>query len=315
MNANASELYGCEAHFTRLLFHQSNAAFYTKQQVYNKGELPQYLLEGEFPKAVDKCLWEFAQLERKRRRENYVDMPSPDYPFRGRIFCAACGLPMVQQTSKTYGEYRVMYCRCAHFIMRCRKDDDKTCTDVRIPFDRPVQVFRQARNLIVSKKTLYQASLKRTAAQSEDPLVRYRAEDLGLLLDEVGRLDEFDYYTYIRTVDRMEVSTDGKVAVIFLAGVRISLYLQGILYLLEFAKDCPLHLAQHSGYGRLCTIQKLYFERRPIYQKLPQSPYIQPFFNSPYLKVTVFAVPSINDLLLVHFQYPLIQLQAASCGS
>lgn len=78
---------------------------------------------------------------------------------------------------------------------------------------------------MVSKKTRYKATLKRAAEQNENPLVRYRAEDLGLLLDEVGRLDEFDYYTYIRTVDRMEVSTDGKVAVIFLAGVRISLYL------------------------------------------------------------------------------------------
>ena len=195
----------------------------TKQQVNNKGEFPQYLLEGEFPKAVDKRLWELVQLERKRRRENCADMPSPDYPFRGKIFCATCGRPMLQQSIKTYGGKWLMYWRCAHFITRCRKADDKPCTDARIPFDRPSQVFRQAWNLMVSKKTRYQATLKRVADENEDPLVRYRAKELGELLDETGRLDSFDYYTFIRTVDRMEVSTGGKVAVIFLAGVRITI--------------------------------------------------------------------------------------------
>jgi molybdenum cofactor biosynthesis enzyme MoaA len=76
---------------------------------------------------------------------------------------------------------------------------------------------------MVSKKTRYQATLKRTAEHNKDPLVRYRAEDLSGLLDEIGRMDSFDYHTFIRTVDRMEVSTDGKVAVIFLAGVRITI--------------------------------------------------------------------------------------------
>lgn len=195
----------------------------TKQHTFNRGELPQYLLEGEFPKAVDKRLWELVQLERKRRRENYVDMPSPDYPFRGKIFCATCGRTMVQQTVKTYGGKWILYWRCAHFVTRCRKDDDKPCTDAKILIDRPAQVFRQAWNLMVSKKTRYQATLNRTSEQSENPLARFRAEDLGILLDEVGKLDEFDYYTYIRTVDRMDVTTDGKVAVIFLAGVRITI--------------------------------------------------------------------------------------------
>ena len=195
----------------------------TKQQVNNKGEFPQYLLEGEFPKAVDKRLWELVQLERKRRRENCADMPSPDYPFRGKIFCSTCGRPMLQQSIKTYGVKWLMYWRCAHFITRCRKADDKPCTDARIPFDRPSQVFRQAWNLMVSKKTRYQATLKRVADENEDPLVRYRAEDLCRLLDDVGKLDGFDYNTFIRTADRLEVSTGGKISVVFLAGVRITI--------------------------------------------------------------------------------------------
>ena len=174
-------------------------------------------------KAVDKHLWELVQLERERRREKYVDMPSPDYPFRGKIFCATCERSMVQQSIKTYGGKWIIWWRCAHFVTRCRKDDDKPCTDAKILIDRPAQVFQQAWNLMVSKKTRYQATLKRTAEQNENPLVRYRAEDLGILLDEVGRLDGFDYNTYIRTVDRMEVTTGGKVAVIFLSGVRITI--------------------------------------------------------------------------------------------
>ena len=195
----------------------------TKQQATNHGELPQYMIEDQFPMIVDKQLWTLVQLERSRRQKNCKDMPSPDYPFRGKIFCATCGCPMVQQTVKTYGGKWVLYWRCAHFITRFRKEDDKPCTDARIPLGQPSQVFRQAWNLMVSKKARYQATLKRTAAQSENPLVRYRAEDLCRLLDEVGRLDGFDYYIFVRTADRMEVSTDGKVSVIFLAGVRITI--------------------------------------------------------------------------------------------
>lgn len=195
----------------------------TKQQIANHGELPQYMIEDQFPRIVDKQLWTLVQLERRRRRENYKDMPSSNYPFRGKIFCATCGRSMVQQTFKSYGERWLLYWRCAHFVTRLRKDNDKPCTDARIPFDRPAQAFRQAWNLMVSKKIRYLATLKRTAEQNENPLVRYRAKDLGILLDEVGRLDGFDYNIYVCTVDRMEVSTDGRVAVIFLAGVRITI--------------------------------------------------------------------------------------------
>ena len=75
----------------------------TKQQIVNRGELPQYMIEDQFPRIVDKQLWTLVQLERSRRQKNCKDMPSPDYPFRGKIFCATCGCPMVQQTVKTYG--------------------------------------------------------------------------------------------------------------------------------------------------------------------------------------------------------------------
>lgn len=84
-------------------------------------------------------------------------------------------------------------------------------------------MFTQAWNLMVSKKLMHQASLKQRAVTSEDALVRYRAGELSRLLDEVGRIKEFDFLLSLKVLDRMELQPNGKLSAVFLAGVRITL--------------------------------------------------------------------------------------------
>ena len=102
-------------------------------------------------------------------------------------------------------------------------DDDNCSVDSRVQLGRPEQVFKQAWNLMVSKKPMYQASLKQRAVLSEDALVRYRSEELSRLIDEVGRIPEFDYLLSLKVLDRMELQPNGKLSTVFLAGVRITL--------------------------------------------------------------------------------------------
>ncbi len=42
------------------------------------------------------------------------------------------------------------------------------------------------------------------------------------LMDEMGKLAAFDYFFSLKVLDHMELMPDGKLAVVFLAGVRVT---------------------------------------------------------------------------------------------
>ena len=76
---------------------------------------------------------------------------------------------------------------------------------------------------MVSKKLMHKASLKQRATTNEDALVRYCAGELSKLLDEVGRIEEFDFLLSLKVLDLMELQPKEKLSVVFLAGVRITM--------------------------------------------------------------------------------------------
>jgi len=61
-----------------------------------------------------------------------------------------------------------------------------------------------------------------TSTKSPDILVRYRANEMIRLLSEVGRIGTFDYELSLKVLDHIEVISDGKLTVIFLAGTKIT---------------------------------------------------------------------------------------------
>lgn len=69
---------------------------------------------------------------------------------------------------------------------------------------------------------LYQATLRSTVDNAEDILVRYRAEEMCLLIDEIGKLTEFSYPLMLKTLDRVVVNTNGKLSFIFQSGIKIT---------------------------------------------------------------------------------------------
>jgi site-specific DNA recombinase len=163
------------------------------------------------------------QLEVKRRQERQFVTPCSEYPFMGRIICGTCGRSVIQQTNRGIGSTYNIIWRCSSRISRCKTDTDNCAIDSRVRFGRPEQVFTQAWNLMVSKKLMHQASLKQRAVASEDALVRYRAEELSKLLDEVGHITEFDFPLSLKVLDRMELQPNEKLSAVFQAGVRITL--------------------------------------------------------------------------------------------
>ncbi len=93
---------------------------------------------------------------------------------------------------------------------------------MKIPVDAPEKAFVRAWNLLVSKKLQYGAVLRRRAETADDTLARYRAGEMLRLLDEVGKLTAFDYYFSLKVLDHMELMPDGKLTVVFLSGIRLT---------------------------------------------------------------------------------------------
>lgn len=70
---------------------------------------------------------------------------------------------------------------------------------------------------------MYEARLKRTVINDESVLTRYHASEMLRLLDEVGKISDFDYLLSIKTLDRMELQPEGKLSAVFLSGIRITI--------------------------------------------------------------------------------------------
>ena len=96
------------------------------------------------------------------------------------------------------------------------------CTDIQVPAEQADKAFMRAWNFLVSYGMRYTTSFREIARDGQDELVRYRARELGSLMQERGRIREFDYELMNKVLDHIEVTTEGKLAVVFLTGTRVT---------------------------------------------------------------------------------------------
>ena len=228
----------------------------THHSVKNTGELPKYYVEDCLPAIVDKETWKLAQ-EVAKRHTVHTKASNQRYPFAGKLICGACGKPFYYYHYTTTNKQSQWVYRCmsrrtqsaveipgklytpphkANYLKDATpeliayrerycpppKSRPMLCTDVRIPIDLPQKAFCRAWNLIVAKKLRYQATLRSTVDNAEDILIRYRAEEMCLLIDEIGKINEFSYPLMLKTLDRVIVNTNGKLSFIFQSGIRIT---------------------------------------------------------------------------------------------
>lgn len=95
------------------------------------------------------------------------------------------------------------------------------CTDVEINANLPEEAFVKSYNHIISNCEDYLPVLER-ALEDENLLTRYRAHKLINLIKTGQKLNEFDYELSLKTLNHIEVTPDGKLVVIFLVGIRVT---------------------------------------------------------------------------------------------
>lgn len=149
-------------------------------------------------------------------------MSSAELPFKNRIVCGSCGSGVVRYYAKRKGGTLETMWRCGCWRKgKAEGEGLPFCAQIKIPLDAPEKAFVRAWNLVVSKKLQYGAALRRKAETAGDALIRYRAKEMLRLLDEVGKLAAFNYYFSLKVLDHMELTPDGKLAVVFLSGIRL----------------------------------------------------------------------------------------------
>lgn len=195
---------------------------------------------------------------RKHGLSHYANS-SEQFPLSSRIVCGVCGSTYQMLSSKRRDSYGKIYWRCTSFHgnkgtpvagkqftphgqpLRLNVDETQRhikyqrarrklpqprqmlCTDISVDGGKPEKAFISAWNLLASKKLLYQASLRRIAEAETNALTRYRAEELILLIDNVGKIQTYDYPLTLQTLEQIEVYPNGKLSVCFLAGIRITI--------------------------------------------------------------------------------------------
>ncbi|MPM46379.1 hypothetical protein SDC9_93078 [bioreactor metagenome] len=179
-------------------------------------------------------------------------------PLSSRITCATCGSTFMLLRSKRTGDEGRAYWRCSNFLgKRGKPIEGRTftplprpltskvpessprryyrekkrklpsprqmlCTDIQVPAKKADKAFMRAWNLIIGHGLRYAASYREMARDGKDELTRYRAGEMARLMEERGRSKEFDYDLSLRVLDHIEVTADGKLAVIFLTGTRVT---------------------------------------------------------------------------------------------
>ena len=221
----------------------------------NRGQLPQYFIEDVLPAIIPRGEWQAFQELRKRHARSGLKQ-SEEYPFTNMLVCPYCGKKYGSYTSAGHNRELLNWYRCKsrhdHSAVevpgmiytppsRHRVDNptpamvayrekynhptpprQMICSDIRIPFTYPQKVYVRAWNQLVSKKTRYQPILQRTIETTDNALTRLRAKEMIGLLDNVGRLDGFDYALMLRTLDFIEVHSEEKMTVVFQSGIRIT---------------------------------------------------------------------------------------------
>jgi len=163
-----------------LLQKKYTADFLTKRQVRNKGEIPQYYVEGDHPAIIEPRTFDLAQaeLQKRKRKKKY----SGTSIFSSKIVCGECGGYFGSKVWHSTDKYRKTVWRCNH-----KYGKGKKCNTPHLSEDEI--------------KTLFLKALNRLLADREEII-----ENMEVLKDGVsntdGLQDEMD-----RALAEMEVLT------------------------------------------------------------------------------------------------------------
>lgn len=139
------------------------ADFLTKKQVPNRGELPQYYVEGDHEPIIPPEMFEMVQTELARRKEAGHRFSGVDI-FASRIVCGECGsFYGAKVWHSTSEKYRRTIYRC-----NCRYSNGRKCGTPHLTEEEIETAFINALNKLVKNKAAIIDALEDTANEMFD---------------------------------------------------------------------------------------------------------------------------------------------------
>ena len=197
--------------------------FLTKKKAINKGEVPQYYVEGSHPAIIDKDTWEAAQIERQRRKEyaakhglQKVDYGIEANPLAGKVICGEYGKYIGRRTRINKGKRLVWICS-----NRYKEKGVIGCNSKIICNEVLYEVFIKAFNSMVENKEKYIERWKEEL-QSDNPLIKYKAKQFIEILTKYKEpIKEFDADLLYSMVEKITVMNEKKFIVTLIEGTDI----------------------------------------------------------------------------------------------
>lgn len=202
----------------------------TKRRVKNKGELPQYYYEDTHPAIINKETWKCVQLEFERQSQytkahhiSTYHRHCEEFPLSAKVTCSHCGHTFVLRESMRSKDLGQKYWICKNFRegRYSPRSNDNCDNGTRIAADVPEKAFISAWNSLVDEYESYLQEWQQVILVG-DELQRYRAKEIIRIVKNIGKIDTMPYELMLKTLDHIEIGSDGTVEVIFLAGTRIS---------------------------------------------------------------------------------------------
>ena len=94
--SNITSILGNEKYCGDVIYQKTYCKSYlTHERVINNGELEQFFVPNHHESIIDKSIFMYVQLLRKKRKENYKPIDNKNnYPLAGLVYCTNCGRPM-----------------------------------------------------------------------------------------------------------------------------------------------------------------------------------------------------------------------------
>ncbi len=195
--------------------------FLTHKRVDNKGQVQQYLIEGNHKPIISKEIFDRVQDEKERRASLIGNLPgdrnryTSKYPFSGKVFCGDCGNTFRRRTWNSNNISRKVVWQCKTYIKEGKDACNAKAVDETVLMNAFVRMFnRLYENRDVFIKTLIdnieKAIMKKASAKEikalDKQIDKLKTELKWLVQFQVknGMDDEVYKEEYIRVSAELE---------------------------------------------------------------------------------------------------------------
>jgi DNA invertase Pin-like site-specific DNA recombinase len=205
--------------------------FLSKKRVENNGEVPQYYVEESHPAIIEPELWRAVQLEMERRKkycEDHgivkLDYASSGHFLCGRVICRECGNVYFRKTwMSTDVRYKKIVWICSNKYV---SKGVKGCSSGHIDDTVLKKVFVTCFNTLLENKQHFLEKWQ-GEIQEGNALKRYRLKEIIKVIEEQGKLEEFDENLLLKVLDHITLA-EGKVIILkFLDGTELKCEVAG----------------------------------------------------------------------------------------